>query len=290
MNRRDRPARTPTVTFDLAAYQRAVTPVRTDDLDLAAFRVHPLSPATLRCLRYMHDVESHTVCYLRDLLVTSSHADPRITTFLTLWNYEEHFHGEAIAQVLAAHDEASGFDRIAPMRAALGWKDRVGPFTSALGSAVIGEDFTALHMTWGAVNEWSTQAGYERLAAREGHPVLTALLDRIVRQESRHIAFYATEARERLARSRKAQRVTRWALRHRWAPVGSGVMPDAEVHFLLDHLMGGEDGRRAAARIDRNVHRLPGLDGLDIVVGALDGLGIPAADPACTRRHDALAA
>ncbi|MCW2691439.1 MAG: hypothetical protein JWM67_43, partial [Mycobacterium sp.] len=101
---------------------------------------------------------------------------------------------------------------------------------------------------------------------------------------------YATEARERLARSRKAQRVTRWALRHRWAPVGSGVMPDAEVHFLLDHLMGGEDGRRAAARIDRNVHRLPGLDGLDIVVGALDGRGIPTADPACTRRHDALAA
>ena len=60
----------------------------------------------LRALRYMHDVESHTVCYLRDLLLTASHQDPRVTTFLTLWNYEEHFHGVALGRVLAAHGEA----------------------------------------------------------------------------------------------------------------------------------------------------------------------------------------
>ncbi len=40
----------------------------------------------------MCDVESHTVCYLRDLLVTPSHADPEVTTFLTMWNYEEYWH------------------------------------------------------------------------------------------------------------------------------------------------------------------------------------------------------
>ena len=125
-------------------------------------------------------------------------------------------------------------------------------------------------MTWGAVNEWSTQTAYERLVARAGHPVLTTLLERIARQESRHIAFYATEARERLARSQKARTATRLALRRLWAPVGSAVMPEQETVFLLDHLLGDEVGRQHVARLDRRVGALPGLGGLTIVADAVD--------------------
>lgn len=258
------------MSFDLDDYERTVAPVRIDDLDLDAFRDAPLSGDTLRALRYMHDVESNTVCYLRDLLLTSSHQDPRVTTFLTLWNYEEHFHGVALAKVLAAHGEASAAERIGPMRQRVAPGDRFTPVKTLLGSAVLGEDFVALHMTWGAVNEWSTQSGYERLVERAQHPVLTTLLQRIARQEARHIAFYATEARTRLARSAKARRATRLALRTMWAPVGSAVMPEQETAFLLEHLLGGPEGRRHAERIDRRVRSLPGLDGLTIVQDALD--------------------
>ncbi|HVA59772.1 MAG TPA: hypothetical protein VNG13_04440 [Mycobacteriales bacterium] len=258
------------MSFDLAAYRQTVRPVQVDDLDFGAFRDRPLSTGTLRCLRYMHDVESHTVCYLRDLLLTSSHRDPEITTFLTMWNYEEYWHGVALGRVLKAHGEPAEAERIGPMRARLGTKDRFAPFVHALGSSLLGEDFVALHMTWGAINEWSTQAGYDRLAEIEGHPVLTELLGRIARQEARHIAFYATQARGRLARSAKAQRGTRWALRRLWAPVGSTVMPAVETRFLLDYLMGGSAGRRCAQRVERNIDRLPGLDGLQLVTRALD--------------------
>jgi hypothetical protein len=257
------------MSFDVDAYAASASPVRTDDLDLAAFRRTPLSPEVLRCLRYMHDVESHTVCYLRDLLLTPSHRDPRVTTFLTAWAYEEHWHGVALGKVLAEHDEPSGADRIKQMRSALPRKDRYGPFLSALGGALAGEDFVALHMTWGAVNEWSTAAGYDRLAERADHPVLSELLMRIKRQESRHIAFYASEARERLARSRRAQRLTRVALRRLWAPVGSGVMPREETEFLLDWLLTGEQGAAVVRKIDVNVARLPGLAELRIVEDAL---------------------
>ena len=41
-----------------------------DDIDFDTFRAQPLGPDALRCLRYMHDVESHTVCYLREVLAT----------------------------------------------------------------------------------------------------------------------------------------------------------------------------------------------------------------------------
>jgi hypothetical protein len=258
------------MSFDLDAYRADVRPVEAADLDLEVFRDQPLDPGVLRCLRYMHDVESHTVCYLRDLLLTSGHKDPRITTFLSMWNYEEYWHGVALGQVLAAHGEAAGDDRIAPMRKRLGLQDSLGPFIGAAASAVIGRDFVALHMTWGAVNEWSTKAGYQRLAQRAGSPILTELLSRIVRQEARHIAFYSTEARERLAASARARRVTRFALNRLWAPVGTSVMPAEETTFLLDYLFDGPDGLAGAARIDGSIDRLPVLAGLGIVTRAVE--------------------
>ena len=274
--------------FDIDDYQRQVAPVSLDGIDFAAFRDRPLSAEALRCIRYMHDVESHTVCYLRDLLVTPSHADPRVTTFLTMWNYEEHWHGAALARVLEAHGEPAGAERVAPMRARLGRGDRFAPVLNATLGALLGNDFVALHMTWGAVNEWSTQAGYARLAELEDHPVLTELLDRIQRQESRHIAFYATEARARLAASKRARRLVRWALRTKWAPVGSGVMPRAETEFLLRFLLTGPEGAQAVERLDANVRRLPGMAGLGIVKAAADAYGVTTA-PAPPRHTTDLA-
>jgi hypothetical protein len=64
------------MAFDIDVYKSTVTPVDYQDLDYTAFATRPLSPGGLRCLRYMCNIESHTVCYLRDLLVTPSHTDP----------------------------------------------------------------------------------------------------------------------------------------------------------------------------------------------------------------------
>jgi len=216
----------------------------------------------------MHDVEYHTVCYLRDLLLTPAHSDPEVTAFLGLWVYQEQWHGEALAAVLAAHGEASGMARIEPMRSRLGWKDRIRPLLMTFGGWLAGEDFVAVHMAWGAVNEWTTQAGYSLLGRRARHPVLSELFGRIMRQEGRHVDFYASQARARLARSPRAQRLARFALRQFWKPVGSGIMPEAETRFMAEYLMGDEMGQSAARRIDRQIDRLAGLARLDLVTSA----------------------
>jgi hypothetical protein len=262
--------------FDIATMEERVAPVRVDDLDLGAFRDQPLDEDVLRCLRAMHDVEHHTICYLRDVLVTDAHRDVEVTTFLTFWVFEEHWHGQALGRVLAAHGEDPEARR-RQVRADVtgrGGHDRRLPLYTWLANRV-SRHVPAAHMTWGAVNEWTTQAAYARLGARAGHPVLAELLGRIRRQEGRHIDFYASQAHDRLEGSRTAQRATRLALRRFWAPVGSGVLPEAETRHLASYLFGGPEGEAVTARIDRHVDRLPGLAGLGLLTGAARRLAAP---------------
>ncbi len=251
------------MNFDIDRYLQLVEPLDDSDIDYDAFTSDPLDADALRCLRYMHDVEFHTTCYLRDLLVTSAHDDPEITAFLAMWSYEEYWHGEAIAKVLARHGEPNGRERVAASRRRLG-RERLTTLAMMFGSAVT-EHTVTVALAWGALNEWTTQAGYIQLAKRSGHEVLSELLRRIAKQEGRHIDFYVSQASRRLAASARARQLTRLALCHRWRPVGSGVMPETETDHLIDHLFGGHDGASMAERIDRRVSQLPGLDELGLV-------------------------
>jgi hypothetical protein len=256
------------VRFDMDRYKLMTDRLRWDDLDMEGFATDRLAEEELRCLRYAHDVEYHTVCYLRDLLSTRAHDESRLTAFLTFWAWEEYWHGEAIATVLRAHGEAAGDDRINPLRRRLRFRTRFGPAIWSLASLAM-KDLPAVHMTWGAVNEWTTQAAYARISARAGHPVLTELLSRIMKQEGRHIDFYASEAHLRLERSRAARALTRFALRRTWSPVGAGVLPDREVAFVVQHLFDNPDGHAMVARIDRRIDRLPGQEDLGLLSNAL---------------------
>jgi len=241
------------------------------DLDLeGGFGSSPLDGDVLRCLQYMHDVEHHTVCYLRDLLVTPAHRDPEITEFLTVWNYEEHWHGVAIGRVLAGHGRPAGAQRVGEVRGVRPWTERLRPVAFALGSVAV-PDLVTVSLVWGALNEWCTQAGYGQLARRAGHPLLGELLRRIMRQEGRHVAFYSAAARARLERSRSARHLSRFVLQRLWRPVGHGVVPEHETAFVVSYLFGGPDGAEAAARIDRNISRLAGMDGLAVVSRAVEG-------------------
>jgi hypothetical protein len=129
-------------------------------------------------------------------------------------------------------------------------------------------------MAWGAINEWCAHSAYTRLIQAENHPVLTEILRRIAKQETRHVAFYNSQARERLLRSRKAQRIARFALGRAWGIVGSTIMPPAEVKHMLGYLYGGEQGLAEVRKIDAKVDALPGQQGLHLVERELTKYGI----------------
>ena len=252
------------MTISLHKFEEHGGRLKTDDIDFESFRTQPLSPDVLRCISYMHDIEYQTVLYTRELLMMPAWKDPQFTGFLTLWNYEEYWHGNALGRVLEAHDWPAHDTRLTEMRRFnkryLFWSPAI---FWLLGHGI--RKFPAVHMTWGAINEWTANAAYNRLAAIADHPVLTELLGRIMRQEGRHAGYYASFARDMLTDDRKAQRVTSWFLRHQWAPVGNGDVPKIETSFATAYLFGTGDGMELIDRIEERIDALPGLKGLNLV-------------------------
>ena len=156
---------------------------------------HPVRPDTIRTLRFMQDIESHTIIYLRQLLATRAIDDPEVATFLACWVHEETFHGLAWERFL----QAAGHPL--PPRAVPHGRE---PFVKRMedwATATVSKmwaDFCAVHMTWGAINELTTLTGYRRLKTIEPHPILADLLDRVIVDESRHFFFYFQQAETRL--------------------------------------------------------------------------------------------
>jgi len=270
--------------FDLDRYLRASKRVDLSGVAWDRVRSHPLSEAEARCLAYMMDIETHTSIYLRDLLATPAAYEPDVTAFLSCWVYEELWHGEAFSRFLgeAGWELAPDLERVAAdtaypsrlprnqwIRRRLGGKGQLSHVGTMLGSVVM-DDFVALHMTWGAANELSTLTSYHRLIANTEHPELVNLLNAIIKDERRHFAFYRAQARLRLARSAWARRLTRWAMEHLWAIVGTGVRPQTETDFVVLELFGDEDGLLAALEMDRAMAELPGMGGCAIFRHARD--------------------
>ncbi|PPK90803.1 hypothetical protein CLV92_1237 [Kineococcus xinjiangensis] len=248
--------------LDMGTYARTTCRVRVDDLDLDRFREHPLPADVLHSVHLLSELETHSILFLRDLLVTPSHADAEVSAFLTMWNYEEYGHGLALDAVLRAHDldPRDGEERL---RA--GWRSRLAPVRRSLLANAVGEDFVALHLTWCLVAERVSEAAYVSLAARSGDPVLTEVLTRIAAQERRQGDWCAAQARIRLAQSRSAQRVTRAVMRTSFSAPGAGVLAPADTRHLARHLFGDAAGLATARRIDAEVDALPGLAGLRVV-------------------------
>ena len=260
--------------FDIDSYVGRSRAVDLAAIDWAAVPRYPVPPEALRTMRFMQDIESHTIIYLRSLLATRAIDDPDVATFLACWVYEETFHGLAIQRFLQAAGTPVG-ERPLP-RGQERWPKRIEAAATAMVSKAW-PSFCAVHMTWGAINELTTLTGYRRLAVLTDHPVLTDLVERISLDESRHFFFYYRQAELRLRR-RGVARTARFLVDRFWAPVGSGVQPDSELRFLATYLFGGPEGLAAARRVDETIRRLPGFETVQLLeswmnrhVGGPDG-------------------
>jgi hypothetical protein len=265
--------------FDIRAFTRSAVGSHADTLPLDAFAERPLSAATVRNLAYLRDVERSTMHHMRDVLVTPSHKDARLTAFLATWAFEKYWIADAFDRIVATH--------AAPVRAERGLvgravhridetRDRLAPIGTAIAANLIGEDVIATHVARGSIDEYWTREVYIALAEAEGRPEFTELLDRFAEERSRHRVFFEEEAMRRLAETEGARRLTRRMLSGRFLPTGMREEPAAETRVVFRSLFPGARSRGRIARIDRRIDAFPGQGDLRAMQRAAQRVGAAA--------------
>ena len=127
----------------------------------------------------------------------------------------------------------------------------------------VGKKFTATHMSFGAIHEMTTAQGYRRLKELANHPILSKILDAIIREESAHTRFYWSVARLELKKSKFARKVARFVVNKFWVPVGQGSKPKKQTDYMIKTLFGGHDGLECVDKvITQRVQKLPGFETL----------------------------
>jgi rubrerythrin len=253
----------PSISFDTGRFLDRARGVDTGDIDWVYVARVGLTDDEARCLRYMARVERHAVFYLRDLLAGHTARDPEIVAFLSCWAFEETQHGRALDRFLEVAGRGREVSR-APAAASSRWRELLEGL-AARGLARATPHFIATHMAWGATNEMTAALAYTKVSRFTQNRELAKLAGRLAKDERRHQSFYYSQAEARLARSRAAQRLARFALEQVWSPVGDSVGDRDDFGFIGALLFDDAAGREALRQVDRAIARLPGMDRFDRV-------------------------
>lgn len=260
-------ARGPAPDFDVRDYARTAVGNLREGLNIEAYSGARLGAATLRTLSFLQAIERSTMQHLRNVLVTPTHKDARITAFLTTWAFEKYWIADALSAVLGAHDAVPVSRRaraIPRFFRELG--ERFSPVRESLVANQIGVDMLAVHMSIGAIDGWLTQAAYRRIAELEPNEELSATIELILNIKARHLTFFEPQAEYRLAASTRAQKLTRSRLRRSAWPIGADDLPRADSRFFFDRVF--RSAPDLAASIDAAIDGLPGLRNLELMTRA----------------------
>jgi hypothetical protein len=248
--------------FDVREFARTARGNHREELRLEGFASAPLTPESIHMVRYLGRLEGATMEHLRNLLVTATHKDARVTAFLVTWAFEKFWIADALDAVL----EANGAERFQDAPEGTVRKrrsessDRRGPIRRAVSAIRLGVPIIAVHTTTGLVDEWITKAAYVRLAAQSKSAALAGVVSMILDVKKRHQAFFDDESRRRLTEDPRAVKLTRKTLLTASWPIGAVDRAAEDRSFFEGYVFGDDAGARSASEIEGQVASLPGLD------------------------------
>jgi hypothetical protein len=248
--------------FNVREFARDARGNHREKLDLAGFSTTPLDDVSLRLISYLSRLESATMEHLRNLLVTATHKDARVTAFLVTWAFEKFWIADALDAVLEAngrprpHDVPEG----KPRHTAAEYNARRGPIRRAIEAIGRGVPIIAVHTTTGLIDDWVMTSAYERLASLAQSSPLSSTIAIILDVKKRHQAFFDDEARRRLTESKRAVAQVRAALLRAAWPIGAVDRAADDRDFFETTVFGGPEGAERVASIAAKVSQLPGLD------------------------------
>lgn len=246
--------------------ERTLTKEFIDALPWNEVRSTPIDEKFIPVLLYMRDVEVLTEMYHRELQRTPTGRDPVISKFMERWGIEEVTHGQIIDRFLneAGYTTPEDWQQQTHRNVPRSYHTSTYFLTSL--TNLLGSRFTATHMAFGAIHEMSTGQAYRKMKDLANHPVLSMILDGIIREEAAHTHFYRSVARIELERSETARKIARKVVEAFWRPVGQGSLAKERTEYAIATLFGDQTGE-GVDTLDRTVtqraRQFPGFDGLD---------------------------
>lgn len=222
---------------------------------------HPVDESFIPVLIYFRDVEKFTDIYFQQLAKTPTGRDKVVRQFMEKWRHEEDLHGELMNRFLNEIGYKTTDDWYEEARRNIPFSNRITRSLSSVVANLVGTRFTAVHMTWGAINEMSTLNGYKRLWTLAKHPVLEHILRAIAREEANHSFFYWSLAKLKLQQSKFSQQIARYLVDNFWSPVGQGTKPASDTNYVIKKLFDGEEGINMIDNfVTKRVGLLPGFE------------------------------
>lgn len=242
---------------------RTLTKEFIDNINWKDIKNYPLDEKFVPVLLYMRDVEALTDMYYEELRRTPTGKDPIISKFMERWSNEEQTHGEILNRFLNEAGIETEEKWQHQVRKAVSTYYTINNYLITSLTNLVGKRFTATHMTFGAIHEMSTTQGYRRLKELADHPILTQILDGIIREESAHTNFYRSVARIELGNSETTRKLARFIVKNFWTPVGSGAKTKKESDYTIATLFQGSEGLESLDRnVSQRIQTLPGFDGI----------------------------
>ena len=223
----------------------------------------PIDEKFIPVLLYMRDVEVLTEMYHRELRRTPTGRDPVISKFMERWGVEEVTHGRVIDRFLneAGYDTPEDWQQQTHLNVSKAYHVSTYLLTSL--TNLLGSRFTATHMAFGAIHEMSTGQAYRKMRELANHPVLSKILDGVIREEAAHTHFYRSVARIELEKSETAQKIARKVVEAFWRPVGQGSLAKNRTEYSLATLFSDDGGLAVLDRtVTQRARQLPGFSDL----------------------------
>lgn len=249
-------------TFDLREFTRTARGSHREELDFDAIARAGIGDEAAQLIRVLRDLDRATMARMRNMLVTATHKDARLTAFFTTWAFERFWVADALDAVLEAtgHELASPVP-VAPVRRRRGERvERRGPIRRAIIGNIQGTRLIAAQLAAALVDEWVTSAAYRRLG--ELAAAVGSVVDTVLQIKDRHIRFLAEEAHRRLGESRRVQRIARKTLARAVWPMGIVDRPEGDRGLFERLVFGDAAGHQEAQRIGALAGALPGMSAL----------------------------
>ncbi|MFM9905889.1 MAG: ferritin-like domain-containing protein [Pyrinomonadaceae bacterium] len=239
---------------------RTLTPEFINSIPWHQVNDHPLDEKFIPVLLYMRDVETLTDMYHRQMLRTPTGKDPYINKFMERWGVEEITHGEVINRFLNEIGFHTDKNWQTQVRKAVTNYYHASTYITTMICNIFGRKFSATHMTTGAIHEMEAAQGYRRLMTLANHPVLTYIVEGIIREEAAHGSFYRNIALLELKRDKAAQKIARYLVEKFWVPVGQGSLLKSRTEYMVTTLFGDDEGLSLLdTTVTQRLQALPGF-------------------------------